>query len=217
MALYNQEIIREGGERDYHRLRMCVRVYVEQAQRSNKFRIQNEITERGAATKGEGQNSITKRKTRECFQWKTNGSCSKEDSCSFLHTHAAGNHEPVQERVVSAVNLASSIPWETVSKKKREQASPSVPKVTEQTDVRSSGCREARPATRAKIPCLWRAKCKISSCDYRHPPVSRNDKSGNGCIHGHRCQYRHADGEEKPSKRSKKRGYSRNSCCSEGK
>ena len=29
---------------------------------------------------------------------------------------------------------------------------------------------EARPATRAKIPCLWEARCKLSSCDYRHPP-----------------------------------------------
>ena len=28
--------------------------------------------------------------------------------------------------------------------------------------------------------------------------------SGNRFIYGHRCQYRHADGEEKPSKRSKK-------------
>ena len=115
------------------------------------------------------------------------------------------------------VNLASSIPWETVSsKKKREQASPSVPKVTEQTDVKSSGSREASSATRANIPCLWGAKCKISSCDCRHPPVSRNYKSGNGCIHDHRCQHRHADGEEKPSKRSKERGYSRSSCYSEG-
>ena len=38
------------------------------------------------------------------------------------------------------------------------------------------------------------------------PPICRNYKSGNGCIHGHRCLYRHADGEEKPSKRSKKEG-----------
>ena len=65
MATYNQEILRGGGERDYHRLRMCVRSYIEQAQRSNNFRIQNEIAERGAVTKGKGQNSITERKTRK--------------------------------------------------------------------------------------------------------------------------------------------------------
>ena len=33
--------------------------------------------------------------------------------------------------------------------------------------------------------------------------MCRNYKSGNKCIHGKNCLYRHADGEEKPSKRSK--------------
>ena len=81
MALYNQEILREGGKRDYHRLRMCVKLHVEQAPRSKKIRIQSEITERRVAvTKGMGQNSLTKRKTEECFKWKANGSCSKGDS-----------------------------------------------------------------------------------------------------------------------------------------
>ena len=63
MALYDQEILRGGGKRDCHRLSMCVRLYMEQAQRSENFRIQNEITERGSVTKGKGQNSFTKRKT----------------------------------------------------------------------------------------------------------------------------------------------------------
>ena len=40
--------------------------------------IQNEVTERGAVTKGKGQKSFTKRITGECFQWKANGSCFKE-------------------------------------------------------------------------------------------------------------------------------------------
>ena len=33
--------------------------------------------------------------------------------------------------------------------------------------------------------------------------MCRNYKSGNRCIHGNNCLYRHADGEEKPCKRSK--------------
>ena len=37
MALLNQEILRGGGKRDYHRLRMCVKLHTEQAQRSKKF------------------------------------------------------------------------------------------------------------------------------------------------------------------------------------
>ena len=35
MALYNQQILRGGGQRD-HRLRMCVKLHMEQAQRSKK-------------------------------------------------------------------------------------------------------------------------------------------------------------------------------------
>ena len=31
VALFNQEILRGGGERDYHRLRMCVRSHIEQS------------------------------------------------------------------------------------------------------------------------------------------------------------------------------------------
>ena len=34
VALFNQEILRGGGTRDYHRLRMCVKLHIEQAQRS---------------------------------------------------------------------------------------------------------------------------------------------------------------------------------------
>ena len=36
--------------------------------------------------------------------------------------------------------------------------------------------------------------------------MCRSYKSGNGCIYGKRCLVTHADGEEKPSKRSRKEG-----------
>ena len=48
------------------------------------------------------------------------------------------------------------------------------------------------------------ARCERSSCDFRHPPVCRDYKSANRCIYGNNCIYRHADGEEKPSRKSKK-------------
>ena len=37
MALYNQEILRGGGKRDYHRLRLCVKLHIEQAQKKSNF------------------------------------------------------------------------------------------------------------------------------------------------------------------------------------
>ena len=55
MALCNKEILRGGGQRDYHRLRLCVKLHIEQAQKSKNSRIQSEITERVAVTKGKGQ------------------------------------------------------------------------------------------------------------------------------------------------------------------
>ena len=88
-------------------------------------------------------------------------------------------------------------------RKGKRQASSSVPTGKGQTDDKRSKSLEARPATGAKILCFWGARCRKSSCDGRHPPVCRNYKYVNRCIHGNNCLYRHADGEEKPSKRSK--------------
>ena len=51
-----------------------------------------------------------------------------------------------------------------------EQTSSSEPKVRARTDVKSSTSLEARPATRATIPCAWGAKCQISSRDFGLPP-----------------------------------------------
>ena len=191
--------MRGGRERDYHRLRMCVRLHIEQAQRSKKFRIQNEITEPWPKERdkilspGERQDNV--------LNGQQMGLVQKES--------AAGQSEPAQEKMWSTrrSRLKHATGNCVLGRKGKEQASSSVPKVSEQTDVHCSNGRFASPETGARIPCLWGAKCKKkTSCGYRHPPLCRSYKSGNGCTHGHRCQNRHADGEEKPSKRSKKEG-----------
>ena len=48
---------------------------------------------KGTQQKERATNSDTERKTEECFQRKTIGSCSRRDACSFLHTHATGDRE----------------------------------------------------------------------------------------------------------------------------
>ena len=148
MTLYNLEILRGGGQRDYHRLRKCVKLHIEQAQRSKNFRIQSEITERVAVTKGKGQNSFTTRKTGECFQWKANGSCSKGDSCSFPHSHASGNRETSAEgaKNTGASSLKPAVDNER-RRKGKEQASSSVPTGNGKTDDKRSKSLDARPAT----------------------------------------------------------------------
>ena len=84
MALYNQEILRVGGERDYHRLRMCVKLHIEQAQRRKNFMDSEQSYRRGTVIKGnKGQKSFTGRKTGECFQWKRMGLVRKESLVVF--------------------------------------------------------------------------------------------------------------------------------------
>ena len=81
-------------------------------------------------------------------------------------------------------------------RKGKEQASSSVQTGKGQTDVKRSTSLESSLAIGAKF--FWQ-----DAKDRRHPPVCRNYTSGNRCIHGSDCLYRHADGEEKPSKKSK--------------
>ena len=74
-----------------------------------------------------------------------------------------------------------------------------------QTDVESSNSRESSPATEAKNPSSMAGKMKK---DRRAIigiiPVGRGYRSGNRCISGVRCRYRHVDGEKRPSERSRK-------------
>ena len=104
-----------------------------------------------AVTKGKGQNSFTKRKTGECFEWKANGSCSKGHSCSFLHSHAFGNRETSAE---GAKNTGVSGLTPAVDNERRRkgkgQSSSSVPMGKGRTDDKRSKTPEARPATRGK-------------------------------------------------------------------
>ena len=49
-------------------------------------------------------------------------------------------------------------------------------------------------------------KKKKTSCKSWHLPVCQNHNSQNGCKFGETCRVRHAEAEEKPSRRSKKCG-----------
>ena len=64
------------------------------------------------------------------------------------------------------------------------------------TNEKAWNCLKTSPVTKAENPLSLVGNMKISSCDYRHLPVCRGYKSGNRCICGIRCLYRHADGEK---------------------
>ena len=126
----------------YPHFQKRIRVKEERAQKDNRFLrgsqiayLINEITESGAVTKGKEQNSYTEWET--VFSGRQFGSCSETDTCSFLHTHATGDRETMREEA------------EDARRSRQEQASSSVPKVKEQTDLKISNSLEASPATRA--------------------------------------------------------------------
>ena len=65
----SREAIRSGGEPDYHRLRTCVKLHIDQTLRNKNFKVQNEMVERGAVTKGfRGNKSFVERRVGESFQ-----------------------------------------------------------------------------------------------------------------------------------------------------
>ena len=47
MTLFNQEILRGDGQKDYHRLRLSVKLIIEEAKRRKTTTTKSEITERG--------------------------------------------------------------------------------------------------------------------------------------------------------------------------
>ena len=85
LVLYNMEIRQKKAGPDYHRLKTMVKRSIEQNQRIKNFEARNGIYERNAVVKNQGIKQRGQRILGDCWQWKTNGQCSKGDNCSFRH------------------------------------------------------------------------------------------------------------------------------------
>ena len=70
---------------DYHRLKTMVKRSIEQNLRNRNFGATNANYERNAVVKDQGTKQRGQRTLGDCWQWKTNGQCSKGDNCSFRH------------------------------------------------------------------------------------------------------------------------------------
>ena len=53
----------------------------------------NRSLRKGSQQEDRRQHSYTERKTEICLDGKTSGSCSRRDTCRFLHPHAKGDRE----------------------------------------------------------------------------------------------------------------------------
>ena len=85
LELYDLEIHQKKIGPDYHRLKTMVKRSIEQDIRNKNFGAKNGNYERNAVVKNPGTKQRGQRILGDCWQWKTNGQCSKVDNCSFHH------------------------------------------------------------------------------------------------------------------------------------
>ena len=58
---------------------------IEHEIRNKNFGIRNGNFEKNAVVKNQGSKQRAQRTLGDCWQWETNGQCSRGDSCSFRH------------------------------------------------------------------------------------------------------------------------------------
>ena len=85
LELYNIEIHQKKAGPDYYRLKIMVKRSIEQNLRINNFEARNGNFETSAVVKSQETKQREQRTLGYCWQWKTNGQCSKGDNCSFRH------------------------------------------------------------------------------------------------------------------------------------
>ena len=85
LELYNMEIHQKKLGLDYHRLKTMVKRRIEQDIRNKNFGARNGNYERNAVVKNQETIQRVQRILGDCWQWESNGQCSKRDNCSFRH------------------------------------------------------------------------------------------------------------------------------------
>ena len=85
LELYDLEIHHKKLGPDYHRLKTMVKRRIEQDIRNKNFGVRNGNCERNAVVKNQGTKQGEQRTLGDCWQWESNGQCSRGDNCSFRH------------------------------------------------------------------------------------------------------------------------------------
>ena len=179
LELYNMEIHQKKAGPDYHRLKTMVK-------RMKNFEARNGNFETSAVVKNQRGKQREQRSLGDCWQWKTNGQCSKGDNGSFRHF--------LNKRIKST------------------QPNPS-PRFSTQQRVKNA-LRTRSPGGRspsgkmARLPCkdYFKGTCTTPICQKWHPPECLFYKSDNVCRFGEKCSHAHRQVDEQPSKKSKKNG-----------
>ena len=85
LELYNMEIHQKKAGPDCHRLKTMVKRSIEQDSRNRNFGARNGNYERNAGVKNQETKQRGQRILGDCWQWESNGQCSRGDNCSFRH------------------------------------------------------------------------------------------------------------------------------------
>ena len=184
LELYDLEIHQKKIRLDYHRFKTMVKRSIEQDLQNRNLGARNGNYERNAVVKNQGTKQCGQRIIGNCWQWETNGQCSKGDNCSFRHD--------INKRA------------------KMTQPNPSPNSFMQQDERKTSRTRSPRGRSPSGGMPRWPCKdclkgiCTKSFCEKWHRPESLFFKSENGCRYGEKCSYAHRQVDEQPSKRSKK-------------
>ena len=85
LELYDLEIHQKKIGPDYHRLKTMVKRSIEQEIRNKNFGARSGNFEKNAMVKNQGTKQRVQRILGDCWQWESNGQCSRGDNCSFRH------------------------------------------------------------------------------------------------------------------------------------
>ena len=85
LELYDLETHQKKAGPDHQRLKTMVKRSIEQNLRIKNFGARSGNYERNAVVKNQGTKQRGQRILGDCWQWETNGQCSKGDTCSFRH------------------------------------------------------------------------------------------------------------------------------------
>ena len=83
LEFYSMEIHQKKAEPDYHRLKTMVKISIEQDLRNRIFGARNGNYERNSVVKNPGTKQRVRRILGDCWQWESNGQCSRGDNCSL--------------------------------------------------------------------------------------------------------------------------------------
>ena len=108
LELYDLEIHQKKLGPDYHRLKTMVKRSIEQDIQNKSFGARNGNYERNAVVKNQGTKQRVQRILGDCWQWESNGQCSRGDNCSFGHdVNKRGKlHSQIHLRILSCSRMS---------------------------------------------------------------------------------------------------------------